>query len=94
MHNIGFDWLLRTIGSCGGIQLILILNKAKLHVWDFMFMWDGQITCTLFWGPAFTLWGQGFKTEIGTASRWETSNSNPLGPIKLSSQSETGAVNK
>jgi hypothetical protein len=25
-------------------------------------------------------------TETGTASRWETSNSNPLGPIKLSSQ--------
>jgi hypothetical protein len=41
MRKIGFDWLLITIGSCGGIQLILILNKTKLHVWDFMFMWDG-----------------------------------------------------
>jgi hypothetical protein len=85
MCNIGFDWLLITIGACGGIQLFLILNKTKLHVWDLMFIWDGQITCTLFWRPAFTLGGQGFKTEIGTASRWETSNSNPLGPIKLSS---------
>jgi len=32
------------------------------------------------------------KTETGTASWWETTtNSNPLGPIKLSSQSETGS---
>jgi hypothetical protein len=32
------------------------------------------------------------KTEIGTASGWETTNnSNPLEPIKLSSQSEQGA---
>jgi hypothetical protein len=45
-------------------------------------------------GACLYPWGQGFKTEIGTASRWETSNSNWLGPIKLSSQSETGAVNK
>jgi hypothetical protein len=34
------------------------------------------------------------KTETGTASTWETTNSNPLGPIKLSKQSEQGAVNK
>jgi hypothetical protein len=30
------------------------------------------------------------KTKIGTANRWETSNSNLPGLIKLSSQSETG----
>jgi hypothetical protein len=30
------------------------------------------------------------KTEIGIASRWEATNINPLGLIKLSSQSETG----
>jgi hypothetical protein len=29
------------------------------------------------------------KTETGTGSRCETINSNPLGPIKLSTQSET-----
>jgi hypothetical protein len=27
----------------------------------------------------------------GTASGWKTTNNNPLGPIKLSSQSETGS---
>ncbi len=30
-----------------------------------------------------------YKTETGTANRWETTNSKPLGPIKLSTQSET-----
>jgi hypothetical protein len=28
------------------------------------------------------------KTKIGIANRWKTSNSNPVGPIKLSSQSK------
>jgi hypothetical protein len=30
------------------------------------------------------------KTETGTTNRWVTTNSNPPGQIKLSSQSETG----
>jgi hypothetical protein len=30
------------------------------------------------------------KTKTGTANRWETTNSNPPGPIKLSSQSTAG----
>jgi hypothetical protein len=31
-----------------------------------------------------------FPTATGTTSRWETPNSNPLGPIKLSRESEIG----
>jgi len=34
------------------------------------------------------------KTDTGTASTWETTNSKPLGPIKLSNQSKIGRVNK
>lgn len=94
MHNIGFDWLLITIGSCGGIQLILILNRAKLHVWDFMFMWDGQITCTLFWGPAFTLGGRALKLKLGLQVAGRLVIATHLDQSKLSSQSDTGAVNK
>ncbi len=31
------------------------------------------------------------KTKTGTANSWETTTSNPIGLIKLSSQSETGS---
>jgi hypothetical protein len=31
------------------------------------------------------------KTKTGTANRWETTNSKPLGPIIMIGQSETGS---
>jgi len=42
---------------------------------------------TFFSHPSFS----SYLFSNPTQSRWETTNSNPLGPIKLSTQSETGS---
>ncbi len=58
-------------------------------VWDLakLFLTSKLYLLTFFSNPTH-------KTEIGTASTWEITNSKPLGPIKLSTQSEEAGSNQ
>jgi hypothetical protein len=56
-------------------------SPAVLSMWACKNISHIQVLVTFFSNPTH-------KTEIGTANRWETTNSNPSGPIKPSCWSE------
>jgi hypothetical protein len=81
---------------CQGFILIPMLGKTIIHRWQLRehLRWfslcdpaklfhTSKFRYLLFSNPTH-------QTKTGTAHRWETTNNNPPGPIKLSSQSTTG----
>jgi hypothetical protein len=67
---------LQVLNSFDHLQWCSVCNPAKISL-------TSKFTFSLFPTPPI-------KSKTGTANRWETSNKNSPGPIKLSSQSTAG----